>query len=96
MPPFNDRSSVLPFPVAPSAREQQPPVEDQPRWRILHSGAATLSDAELLGLLLHGGGIRDATEMAQELLKRIGGLSGLLKNHESALRLPGTGVRIGE
>jgi len=90
MPLMNTSSSIVPFPVPPSTPEQLP-IEDQPRQRILRSGGAALSDAELLGLLLHGGMSRDATELAQELLVRLRGLSGLLRNHQSALRLPGLG-----
>lgn len=55
-----------------------PPAE-RPRERLLADGAAVLSDAELLAVLLRTG-VRGKTavELARELLARFGGLSALL------------------
>ncbi|MCP3957428.1 MAG: JAB domain-containing protein [bacterium] len=89
MTPLKSKSSLLPFPKAlckaPLASE------DLPRERLLRSGAAILSDAELLGLVLRGGAAPEATELAQGLLTKVGGLAGLLRSHQSDLALPGVG-----
>ncbi|MCP3957027.1 MAG: JAB domain-containing protein [bacterium] len=71
---------------------QMMPPEDRPRERILSSGAATLSDAELLAVLLRTGrpGM-SAIEMGQELLAERGGLSGLLRSEVASLRRRGLG-----
>ncbi|MCP3963620.1 MAG: DNA repair protein RadC [bacterium] len=92
MPSTNSQPSLLPFPA--SRRVAPPrnlPIEDQPRQRILRTGAAALSDAELLGLLLRGGPSLEATELAQHLLVDVGGLGGLLRTHGSELERPGLG-----
>ena len=92
MPSTNRKSSLLTFPASASATvTRQLPDEDQPRHRLLRSGGGILSDAELLGLLLYGPSNREATGLAQELLLKVGGLSGLLKTHERDLSLPGIG-----
>ena len=67
--------------------------EDRPRERILTSGASTLSDAELLAVLLRTGrpGM-SAIEMGQELLAERGGLSGLLRSSVASLKRRGLGA----
>jgi DNA repair protein RadC len=55
------------------------PAAERPRERLLAHGAATLSDAELLAVLLRTG-VRgkSAVDLARELLERFGGLASLL------------------
>lgn len=55
------------------------PAAERPRERLLASGAAALSDAELLAILLRTG-VRgkSAVELARELVSRFKGLGGLL------------------
>jgi DNA repair protein RadC len=55
------------------------PAEERPRERLTRLGAATLSDAELLALLIGTGlpGGRHVFEVAMDLLKRFDGLPGL-------------------
>ena len=67
--------------------------ELRPREKLLHQGAASLADAELLALLL-GTGLpgRGAVATAKSLLATAGGLRGLLEMPVSeALRLTGLG-----
>jgi len=54
------------------------PIDDRPREKLLTKGAASLSDAELLAILLRTG-IRgvSAVDLARLLLKRFGSLSAL-------------------
>jgi len=61
-------SSVLTFqqPRRPTTKTRRLPDEDQPRERMLRSGCAALSDAELLSCLLLGGARLDALEVAQQ------------------------------
>ena len=63
------------------------PVNERPREKLLANGVHSLSDAELLAVLLGGSGLRglDAVAMARELLSRHQSLRGLL----SAQRNPG-------
>lgn len=55
------------------------PESERPRERLIKNGVSSLSDAELLAILLRSG-IRgkDAITLARELLSRFGGLRGLL------------------
>src|ERR1700689_3853216 len=62
------------------------PVNERPREKLLANGVHSLSDAELLAVLLSGSGRRglDAVAMARELLSRHPSLRGLLsaqRNH---------------
>jgi DNA repair protein RadC len=62
------------------------PVNERPREKLLANGVHSLSDAELLAVLLGGSGRRglDAVAMARELLSRHQSLRGLLsaqRNH---------------
>jgi DNA repair protein RadC len=63
------------------------PVNERPREKLVANGAHSLSDAELLAVLLGGSGRPglDAVAMARELLRRHQSLRGLL----SAPRSPG-------
>lgn len=55
------------------------PAAERPRERLLSQGAGTLSDAELLAILLRTGiKGKNAVDLARELLSRFGGVSGLL------------------
>jgi DNA repair protein RadC len=64
-----------------------------PRDKLLERGASSLSDAELLAVLLHTG-YRDcsALDMACTLLREFGGIGGLLRaDQDSLLACPGVG-----
>ena len=55
------------------------PPGERPRERLLAHGAAVLSDAELVALLLRTGTAgRSALEVARDLISRFGGVAGLL------------------
>jgi DNA repair protein RadC len=56
------------------------PVSDRPRERLLEKGADTLSDAELVAVLLRSG-VRgkSAVELALEMLARYEGITGMLE-----------------
>lgn len=62
------------------------PADARPREKLLAQGAAALADAELIALLLRTGlqGVPVLT-LAQQMLDRFGGISGLL--HTDAERL---------
>lgn len=67
------------------------PVDDRPRERLLMHGAETLSDAELLAILL-GSGVRgkNAIQLGRELLGE--GMSGLRRREPAQLStIPGVG-----
>lgn len=56
------------------------PADARPREKLLARGAAALSDAELLAILLRTGTAgRSVLQMADELLQTFGGLAGLLQ-----------------
>ncbi|KGI79223.1 RadC family protein [Oleiagrimonas soli] len=67
------------------------PRSEQPRERLLTRGAAALSDAELLAVLL-GSGVRgkDAVALGRELLQSGGGLASLMAGTEPP-RMSGLG-----
>lgn len=55
------------------------PEAERPRERLIEHGVQSLSDAELLAILLRSGiQGKDAITLARELLSRFGGLRGLL------------------
>ncbi|MBV8031321.1 MAG: DNA repair protein RadC [Betaproteobacteria bacterium] len=55
------------------------PAAERPRERLLAAGAASLSDAELVAVLLRTGTRgKTAVDLARELLARFGGIAGLL------------------
>lgn len=63
------------------------PAAARPREKLLARGAAALSDAELLALLLRTGTAgRGVLQMAQEVLDAFGGLAGLLQAGPDDLR----------
>ncbi|HTW74466.1 MAG TPA: DNA repair protein RadC [Steroidobacteraceae bacterium] len=71
------------------------PVSERPREKLLASGPASLSEAELLALLLGGSGRRglDAVSRARELLARHGTLRAFLcADRARCLSEPGLGV----
>ena len=73
--------------------------EDRPRERLLTLGAPALSNHELLAILIGSGTSRlNVMQVAQELLRRFGGLAGLAQASETDLCLvPGIGkVRAAE
>ena len=69
------------------------PQNERPRERLLAQGAASLSDAELLAILLRTGSRgRSALDLARLLLARFGGLRGLLDATQDQLcDAPGLG-----
>jgi DNA repair protein RadC len=55
------------------------PIDDRPREKLIERGAASLSDAELLAILLRTGvSGRSALDLAREVLARFGSLRQLL------------------
>jgi DNA repair protein RadC len=63
------------------------PAAERPRERLLLHGPALLSDAELVAVYLRSGVAgKSAVELARELIKRFGGLAGLLTASHAALR----------
>ncbi|WP_312152803.1 RadC family protein [Pseudomonas sp.] len=69
------------------------PADERPREKLLQRGAAVLSDAELLAVLL-GSGVagRNVVDLARGLLRRFGGLRQFLEAERSAvLSEPGVG-----
>lgn len=70
------------------------PSEERPREKLLHRGAGSLSDAELLAIFL-GSGLpgRDAVATARDLLRDHGPLRRLLAlPPDQLMRLPGIGA----
>jgi DNA repair protein RadC len=69
------------------------PTAERPRERLLAKGAAVLSDAELLAILLRTG-IRgkSAVELARELLAGFGGIAGLLSAGRALEKVSGLGA----
>jgi DNA repair protein RadC len=68
------------------------PETERPRERLLALGSEALSEAELVAVLLRTGrpGV-SARQMALDLLRELGGLSGLLAAGQHALRRHGLG-----
>ena len=69
------------------------PLAERPRERLLATGAAALSDAELVAVLLRTG-VRgkSAVELARDLLKAFGGLSGLMAADPRLEKVKGLGT----
>ncbi|MFM2407408.1 MAG: hypothetical protein RL358_150 [Pseudomonadota bacterium] len=60
------------------------PEGDRPREKLLHKGAAALSDAELLAIFLRTGVVgKSAVDLARELLNRFGTLTQLFATSEA-------------
>jgi DNA repair protein RadC len=69
------------------------PLGERPRERLLSSGAAALTDAELLAVLIRTGVAgKSAVELARELLARFGSLGALLGAGRSLLEIKGLGA----
>jgi DNA repair protein RadC len=67
---------------------QDLPADARPREKLLARGAAALSDTELLALLLRTGTRgRGVLQMADEVLRKFDGLSGLLHAQTDQLKL---------
>ena len=63
------------------------PLDARPREKLIARGAAALADAELLALLLRTGVAgMNVLQLAQQLLERFGGLSGLLHTGAEELK----------
>lgn len=68
------------------------PQEERPRERLLEQGAAALSDAELVAVLLRTGRVgASVKEIALELVTEAGGLAGLVGATHQSLRRKGLG-----
>jgi DNA repair protein RadC len=68
------------------------PRDERPRERLLLGGAAALSDAEIVAVLLRTGRAgASAVELARELLRQSNGLGGLQRVSPAALRRRGLG-----
>ena len=68
------------------------PLTERPRERLLEHGGRSLSDSELLAILLRTGKVgRSAIQLARDLLRESGGLAGLLAATPHTLRRKGIG-----
>jgi DNA repair protein RadC len=68
------------------------PQGERPRERLLEQGSASLSEAELIAVLLRTGTAgKSALAMASELLREFGGLSGIASRTFHEIRRPGLG-----
>ena len=68
------------------------PLDERPRHRLLANGSQSLSDTELLSILLRNGRPgASSLDVARGLLERHGGLAGLLGLSPEALQVPGVG-----
>jgi len=69
------------------------PIQERPREKLLHQGAAALSDAELLAIFLRTGiPGKTAVDMARDLLQEFSSLRGLLTARQDQFcRQPGLG-----
>ena len=62
------------------------PLHERPRERMLNHGPASLSDAELLAIVLGSGRQgRNAIDLAHEMLSSFGGLRGILRSDEKTM-----------
>jgi len=69
------------------------PIAERPRERLLAKGAAILSDAELLAVLLRTGlRGKSAVELARELLEQFDGLTGLFSAGDELAKVKGLGA----
>lgn len=73
--------------------ELLPPEAERPRERLLRHGAAVLTDAEILAVMLRTGTAGcDAVTLGRTLLARFGGLRALLSaGRDELLAIPGLG-----
>src|SRR3989338_9823138 len=80
---MNPEPSVSP---QPNLTIKLGPAAERPRERLLEAGAAVLSDAELLAVLIRNGSAgKDAVSLAREILTTSGGLRGLLGSQSAQL-----------
>lgn len=88
MPPGSDEQAVRRH-----APIRQWPEQERPRERLFASGAAALSDAELVALYLGNGRQgQDAVGLGRQLLAQFGSLRGVFSASRAELgRLPGVG-----
>ncbi len=70
------------------------PITERPREKLLERGEGSLSDAELLAIVLRTGVKgRDAVSFARSLLEEFGGLDAIVKMHpEMLMRIKGLGL----
>ena len=92
-PPTEPAAPMLPARRLPAIREW--PDSEKPRERLVRHGAQSLSDAELIAILLRtgeGAGKGSAVDQARALLVKFGGPSGLAAASATELcREPGVG-----
>ncbi len=63
------------------------PVAERPREKLMHHGSGSLSDAELLAIILRSGvGGVTALDLAKEIIKKFGSLSQLATRNPQDLR----------
>jgi DNA repair protein RadC len=69
------------------------PQQERPREKLLHFGAATLSDAELLAILINSGTKgRSALELASDVITHFGSLQGMFfASQKQIVNQPGLG-----
>ena len=66
------------------------PLDERPRERLLRNGSASLSDTELVSILLRSGRPgASSIDLARDLLEELGGLAGLAGLCAKSLRRPG-------
>jgi len=87
------RKHVEPHPAPEPVRLRDLAVEERPQERLERHGAAALSEAELLALLVRKGTRRhDVLAIAHQMLAAAGSLEGLLRWTEQDLKtIPGIG-----
>jgi len=74
-------------------RIRELPQGERPRERLLQHGGSSLSDSELLAVLLRTGRVGvSALQMAMDVLRENGGLAGLLTSTPHSLRRSGLGA----
>ena len=86
-------TNCVPDRGAPSLKISELPQEERPREKLLARGAAALTDPELIAILLRTGlPGANAIEVARQLLKRYGSLSGLSRCTVKEIeKIPGIG-----
>jgi DNA repair protein RadC len=70
------------------------PESERPREKLFHSGSESLSDGELLAILLRTGNTgQSAEDIGRDILSKFGGLTGVDRVHiEDLLAVPGLGI----
>ncbi|MBE9544429.1 MAG: DNA repair protein RadC [Proteobacteria bacterium] len=70
------------------------PKTERPREKLLHSGPETLSDGELMAVLLRiGKAGQSAEDLGRHLLAKFKGISGIDRSHiEELMSVPGMGI----